>query len=385
MKLLNKILLATDFGDSAGQAVKQAIRLAKLFNSEILVLHVIPSMEMSKLNREMIEKGVRTELKNVFNEIRSQGIKVSDIGIQIGIPFIRIIQEAEKHNANLIVIGDSNGRNASDKLGVTSLKVLHKSAKPVWISKSGAKMDIQNVLCPVDFSRPAERALKNAIHLSRKMKAKLHILHAVPSMSDLYLKMLGGSEEKQSEKILNHEKQLNRFIEKFDFHDVDFAKMIAPGNVYKVILEAAKSLNADLIVMGTSGESDNPRILTGSNTEHVLRELPCSIVTLKSENVIEPFIDYQISDLQSHYNLAMDFLKNGMPQEAMEQFRYCVEKDTLFAPAWEGIAESYERLGYHESAEEHWLRAKSIRDRLWQKKVEAEIKARHELINSKNN
>ena len=96
MKLLHKILLATDFSESADWAMQQSIRLAKQFNSEIFLLHVIPMMELSKLNREMIEKGVGQKLQRVHDKISAEGVRVHDVGIQVGIPFMSIIQEAEK-------------------------------------------------------------------------------------------------------------------------------------------------------------------------------------------------------------------------------------------------------------------------------------------------
>jgi len=386
MKLLHKILLATDFSQSANEAMKRSIHLAKIFKSEILILHVIPSMEMSKLNKELIEKGVQAEIKKIYDKIRSEGIKVTDIGIKVGVPFIRIISEADKHNANVIVMGNADmqrERTTADPLGITAAKVLHKSSKPVWIVNSENNTVIENILCPVDFSGPSERALNNAIHLARRMDAELHILHAVPAMSDFYLNFLGNSGEKMAAKIENHQEQLNKFLDQFDFHNVNYHTIVKPGKVHRIILESAKKLSADLIIMGTSGESSNAKILMGNNTEHVIRELPCSIVTVKSEGVIQPMIDYQISDLQSHFDLANEFLSNGMPKEALEQFNYCINLDPLFTPAWEGMAKCYERLGYMESAEEHWEKAKTIQDRLWQQTVQADIRSRHDLYNGK--
>lgn len=249
--------------------------------------------------------------------------------------------------------------------------------------KIGKNQDIKNILYPVDYSKPAERAIKNAIHLARRMNAKLHILHAVPSMIDFYLNILGGSEEKQAEKISNYEKQLDKFLERFDFHNVNYEKIVKPGRIHRLILNTVKDRATNIIFMGTSGESNNTKILMGTNTEYVIRELPCSIITVKSESVIQPMIDYQISDLESHYNLGKDFLSNGMPQEAIEQFRYCVEQDVPFAPAWEGLALGHERLGYSVSATEYRQKAKLIRDKLWYKQVESEIRNRHEVVGKK--
>ncbi len=224
MKLLNRILLATDFSKSSEQAMHMAIRLAKIFNSEILTLHVIPSMEVSKLNQEMIEKGINLELKKINDKISSKGVLVNEIGLQRGIPFIRIIQEANKNNVNLILMGSGGKKTSGEKLanlpGITTEKVLHKADKPVWIVKYDKEPSFKNILCPVDFSKPAERALKNAIHLARKTNAKLHIVHSVPLTIAFYLNFLGESEDKQTEKISTHKDHLDKFLEQFDFHDV---------------------------------------------------------------------------------------------------------------------------------------------------------------------
>lgn len=387
MKLLHKILLATDFSESSELAMHKAIQLAKSFDSEILILHVIPSMELSNLNKEMVQKGVKTELKKVYDKIKSEGLKVHDIGLQVGIPFVRIIKEADDNNVNVIIMGSGEKKSFaaknSDMLGITAEKVLHKSAKPVWVVSSKSNQNIDNILCPVDFSKPAERAIKNAIHLSRKFKAKLSILHAVPSLLDFYLNIVGGSEDKLAEKISNHTIQLDKFLSQFDFHDVKVEKIVKPGKVHRIILDTANELKTNLIVMGTSGESNNPKVLMGTNTKYVIRELPSSIITVKSEGVIQPMIDYQISDMESHYNLGLQFLNNGMPKEAMEQFRYCVDMDALYAPAWEGLASSYDRLGYTESAAEYRQNAKEIKEKLWQRKVEAELRSKHEVLGKK--
>ena len=383
MKLLHKILLTTDFSKSSENALDMSIHLAKLFNSEIYVLHVIPSMELSRLNKEMIKNGVRRELQKIYYKINEEGIKVHDVGLKVGIPFIRIIQEADKHDVNVILMG--GGKDVSRPTntytpGVTAQKVLHKAAKPVWIVNSEKAGDIKSILCPVDFSKPAERALKNAIHIARKMNSELTILHVVPAMMDIYLNLIDDGDKGQNERVLRHEEKFDKFLKQFDFYNVKYQKVIEAGKVHQVILEKARNMNTQLIVMGTSGESNNFRVLMGTNTEYVIRQLPSSIITVKSDSVIQPMIDYQISDLESHYNLGQQFLENGMPQEAMEQFKYCVNQDVLYAPGWEGLALCNKRLGNMEDAQEYQQKAESIRKNLWEQRVQAELRSKNRVF-----
>lgn len=385
MKLLHKILFATDFSKSSEDALNMSMHLAKVFNSEIYVLHVIPSMELSRLNKEMIENGVRKELQKIYNRISEEGIKVHDIGLQIGIPFIRIIQEADKHDVNVILMGSGKGISPEANNytpGITAQKVLHKAAKPVWLVNSQKAGDIKSILCPVDFSKPAERALRNAIHLARKMNAELTILHVIPAMMDIYQNILGEKKKEQAERVSRHEDEFDKFLTQFDFYNVKYKKVIEAGKVHQVILDKAKRINSQLIIMGTSGESNNFKVLMGNNTEHVMRELPSSIITVKSDSVIQPMFDYQISDLESHYKLGNQFLENGMPEEAIEQFKYCVNQDVLYAPAWEGLSLSHKRLGNMEDAHEYQQKAESIRKNLWEQRVQAELRSKNKVFSN---
>ena len=385
MKLLHKILFATDFSKSSEDALNMSMHLAKVFNSEIYVLHVIPSMELSRLNKEMIENGVRKELQKIYNRISEEGIKVHDIGLQIGIPFIRIIQEADKHDVNAILMGSGKGISPEANNytpGITAQKVLHKAAKPVWLVNSQKAGDIKSILCPVDFSKPAERALRNAIHLARKMNAELTILHVIPAMMDIYQNILGEKNKEQAERVSRHEDEFDKFLTQFDFYNVKYKKVIEAGKVHQVILDKAKRINSQLIIMGTSGESNNFKVLMGNNTEHVMRELPSSIITVKSDSVIQPMFDYQISDLESHYKLGNQFLENGMPEEAIEQFKYCVNQDVLYAPAWEGLSLSHKRLGNMEDAHEYQQKAESIRKNLWEQRVQAELRSKNKVFSN---
>jgi nucleotide-binding universal stress UspA family protein len=53
------------------------------------------------------------------------------------------------------------------------------------------------------------------------------------------------------------------------------------GDPVTVILDLAKELNADMIVLGTHGKRGLERLLLGSVAEQVLRKAPCPVLTVK--------------------------------------------------------------------------------------------------------
>lgn len=80
------------------------------------------------------------------------------------------------------------------------------------------------------------------------------------------------------------ESRFMRFLEGFDFRDVDWSKVVRKGKAHEEILATSKEMGMDLLVMGSVGRIELPRILMGSVAERVIREMPCSIVTFKSQH-----------------------------------------------------------------------------------------------------
>jgi nucleotide-binding universal stress UspA family protein len=55
------------------------------------------------------------------------------------------------------------------------------------------------------------------------------------------------------------------------------------GNVAEEIVEAARDLEADLIVMGTRSRGGLRRAIEGSTSDVVVRRAPCAVMTVRSE------------------------------------------------------------------------------------------------------
>ena len=76
MKLIEKILVGTDFGPSSDNALAHAIALAQKFNSSIILAHIIPGTELTGLTDEMVQKTVQDEIEVRADRAREKGIQV---------------------------------------------------------------------------------------------------------------------------------------------------------------------------------------------------------------------------------------------------------------------------------------------------------------------
>ncbi len=118
----------------------------------------------------------------------------------------------------------------------------------------------------------------------------------------------------------------------------------------------------------------------GSVTEKVVREVPCSFITLKSKDVIRLKVKSEIRDLSSHYKEGKKLLKQGFVEDALNQFQICLSINNLYIPAWEGVAKAQKRLGRKKEAKASLKQIMQINEKLYNQKIEADIRSRHHLF-----
>jgi len=375
MKLLERILLATDFSQASDDALQMAVFVAKAFHSQMIPIHVIPEIQDSPLAIEMVKKTVTKRLQEIKNSINKEGVNVVESIVVSGTPSDQIIQHAGVKDVNVIIVGSGEkGSEGKFRLGITAGRLIRHSTKPVWVVKQGTKPPIKKILCPVDFSNPAARALANAIHLARNFQAELTVLMVTHRVSQLYPSM-AKVEAKEQQAYAKQEKSLfEQFLQKFDFYKISWNKLVKQGKPHEEILRVARETQCDVIVMGSMGRTKLKRMLMGSVAEKVTRVVPCSIITVKSEHAVRLQLEEEIDIIKTQCDQGLELLEKGFPAEAVQRFQNCITRDKLYALAWEGLAASHKRLGHDEESKRCMDIAKSIRQATWEKKVTAEVR-----------
>ncbi len=378
MKLIEKIIIATDFSKSSENVVENAIDLAKTFQSTVTLIYVLPNDIKNEKARLLLHDAAKQKLKAIAEKITDKGIKADEPVLEYGNISDRIIQTAYSINANVILIGAGEKlENDAFQLGTTAEKIIRKSEKPVWVIKNNSSLNIKNILCPVDFSPESNNALKNAISLSRRFKAKLIIFNSykIDYPTALISKM--DWDEENDRKASEHKQDFNLFLKNFNLKDINWAKEIKGGDPEKEIHKAISRYKSDLLIMGTSGKTGLSRLIMGSVTKKVIREVPCSFITLKSEDIINLKLETRIRDIQKHYDVAVQLMNDGFYKKSINEFEYCLSINDMHIPSFKGIAEVYERLGDTNSAKKYKNIAKEVLVRIWDLQIEAEIRNKH--------
>lgn len=145
------------------------------------------------------------------------------------------------------------------------------------------------VLVAVDFSKDSEVALVWACHYAGLTGGGLTVLHVVHDPGEAPGYYRGREEDalRPMEDVAGE--MLEEFLEKArkDHPEVNaIAKMdtkLVRGIPATRILEAADSMGAGLIVMGSRGRTGLPRLLLGSKAERVVQLSPVPVTIVKAE------------------------------------------------------------------------------------------------------
>jgi nucleotide-binding universal stress UspA family protein len=143
-----KILVATDFSETAGSALAHAKVLAQTFAAELHIIHVlhdpmthapaIASVEGLPQLREQSERDARDTLDKLLSESERQSSK-AHLVVKWGTAYLEIADYAAKEKIDLIVMG-THGRGALPRLllGSVAQKVLHQAPCPVFVVPPGS-------------------------------------------------------------------------------------------------------------------------------------------------------------------------------------------------------------------------------------------------------
>jgi nucleotide-binding universal stress UspA family protein len=261
--LMNKILLPVDFPNISMGVVHQAAFLARHFHSEIILLHVVPSLSypagILESGHELTARDLHAEIiKRIQKELDQSllpeldGIVVKRVVLR-GDPAHEIAQTARDEKVDLIVISThGHGAFYLFLLGSVAAKVLHDSDCPVWtgghVEEAPAhEFAIRNVLCAVDLGPHSRNTVLQASQVAAEFGARLTLVHVTDSV-EIYGP--GGFRvlpEWKEALVGNAAKEIAKLRQ-----DVGTKAevIIDSGDVHKALNRAAEQAKGDLLVIG---------------------------------------------------------------------------------------------------------------------------------------
>lgn len=162
---------------------------------------------------------------------------------------------------------------------------LNRSDEPLLAAAGTARSPfrIKKILVPVDFSECARKALQYAIPLAKEHNAAITLLYVMTPPAYVGGEFGIADYGFERETRAGSEKALARLVVDEVRGEVSADTVVRSGSPAVEIIEAAKQIAADLIIVSTHGHTGLKHVFLGSVAEHVVRRAPCPVLIVREQ------------------------------------------------------------------------------------------------------
>lgn len=283
-KNMKKILVPTDFSEFAEKALQTAVNIAQKTKAEILLLNAnemavaaMPIAEYYYYDKEkeqsylqMVNDSLDRTLQKIASDMDLGDIKVSTL-VESGL-LVDVVEEVcHRENIDLVVMGTQGATGMKEMLvGSNTEKVVRNAPCPVLAVPNKVVYEFKNIVFPTTLRPEQEKAFKKLAQMQNVFDGKIHLLY------------LNNPAHLQGEDSVEERK--NSLVADTGLQNTEI--FISQQNVFdeeNAILEFAREVKADLIVMATHQRKGLAHLFLGSITEDTINhsDIPVLAIPLK--------------------------------------------------------------------------------------------------------
>ena len=299
---MSVVVVGVDFTPCSRSALMQAMRIAACRRATVHVVHVIEPLVVMDLEQALspyqtdIRAALIGDVRKTWREFTMGIPDVSglELDVQIDHPVSVILRRVREQSADLLVLGTHGTSPADRGTGTLATACVRKAMASVLLVKDPHAGPFRSIVACIDFSPTSLKALEQAVRLALQDHAVLHVLHVFDAPWHR-LHYRAPTPQASPDYQKQYRDGLGRRLEAFC--EPQHREMAALESRYTVfeftghsagITAFVRQVDGDLVVLGTRGRTSLRDMLLGSTAERVVREAPCSILTVKPEGFEHP-------------------------------------------------------------------------------------------------
>ncbi len=289
---IHNILLATDFSSFSDAAVPFAAGLAHRYGSTLFLVNVVPSIPYDMLPADPLPpaQAANAKMRLLAGVDALKGVPHKDY-IEQGDVADVLRQMVQVHHIDLIVLG-THGRKGIDKLlmGSVAEDVFRHATCPVLtigphVTHKIKEGELRHILYATDFGEETRHGLPYALSLAEEHHAKMTLLHVSPEPPPALQDLAPGAPPSKSraEVLAYNEAELRNMIPSDAQLTAHPEFVVELGEAPEIIVETARKLDADIVVMGVKRPMPLATHLTTGIAYKVVCAAPCPVLTVGHE------------------------------------------------------------------------------------------------------
>jgi len=276
MKPNSRVLVATDFSAGADEALREGTRLATQAKGPLAVVHVVPPLDPKAVRPSdlvgRLEQAIRERLRAV------DAPEDTEIFIDEGPDYEQILRRAAQWRAELIVVGARTPSPLGHVLRGIGERVVRGAHCPVLVARPSHGHG--GVLAATDLMKPSLPAVVAGAEEASRRGTQLRVVHAVGflDIEARYLLSLGKANQPARSDFAGLDQELADAVARLG---IDPTCQVLDGPATRVIVDKARAMDAELVVVATRAKTGRTRAFLRSVAEEVVRSAPCSVLVVR--------------------------------------------------------------------------------------------------------
>jgi nucleotide-binding universal stress UspA family protein len=276
LPILQHVFHPSDFSAASEIAFAHALKAALIAEATLTIFHVSPDRKENWTEfpgvRQILERWGILPKDSPKSAVPELGIKVKKVVAQDKDPVKAVLGFLEHHPSDLIVLATQQDKRRVQWLENSVAKPVARKSRQMtlfiptgvegFISLQDGSVSLKNILIPVAPIPMAQPAIQAAVRIAQRLNC------LTGQFTILYV----GDESEMPE------------VSCPELPGWEWTKMSQKGDITEVILQTARGMDADLIVMSTEGRQGFLDALRGSNSEQVLRQCGCPLLAIPADS-----------------------------------------------------------------------------------------------------
>jgi nucleotide-binding universal stress UspA family protein len=299
--MFNRILLPLDRSALAECVLPHTIAIARAFDSQVTLLHVMDTPRearwrraMDPLNWQIRKAEATTYLNDVELRLQAAGL-LTETHILEGVAAEQVIGFSDTHSSQLIILS-SHGQSGLSDWGVSSVvqKIAQRARTSVMIVRAarpvmpdGTGLRYRRILVPLDGTQRAETILPAAVTLARAHDAQIMLAHLVqqpamprrtpPSHEDVEL---------ADQLVARNQAEATQYLDQLRSRITGEvkARVLVSDHLAATLHELVEQEKTDLVLLSAHGVSSQTRGLYGDVVSNLIAHGTTPLIILQDSS-----------------------------------------------------------------------------------------------------